>query len=72
LQGATDSRDALSVWTSRLLFHTGWRSRDEFALQYSYFSYGSSVHPRTGYPSMVDDTANPDRHVVSLTGTFWW
>jgi hypothetical protein len=72
LQGATDARDAISIWTSRLLFHTGWRSRDEFALQYSYFSYGSGVHPKTGYPPMVDPTVNPDVNVLSLSATFWW
>jgi hypothetical protein len=67
-----DSKQAISISSSRLLFHTGWRSRDEFALQYSYFSYGSDVHPKTGYPPVVDAMAIPDRHVFSLTGTFWW
>jgi len=67
-----DKKQAITISSSRLLLHTGWRARDEFALQYSYFSYGSGVHPRTGYPPMVDDAANPDRHVFSFTGTFWW
>lgn len=68
----SDGRQAFSIWTSRLLFHTGWKSRDEIALQYSYFVYGSEVYVKTGYPPMLDPTANPDRHVVSLTGTIWW
>ena len=67
-----DSKQAMTIVSSRLLFHTGWRSRDEFALQYSYFSYGSGVHPKTGYPPTLDPTANADKHVFSLSGTFWW
>jgi hypothetical protein len=67
-----DSRQAISISSSRLLFHTGWRSRDEIALQYSYFSYGSDVHPKLGYPPTIDPNANPDRHVFSLYATFWW
>jgi hypothetical protein len=67
-----DSTEAFSIFTSRLLFHSDWRSRDQIALQYSYFQYGSSVFPETGYPPTVDSTANPDRHVLSLTGIFWW
>ena len=68
----SDSRQAMTIWSSRLLFHTGWKARDEFALQYSYFSYGSDVHPTTGYPPMVDPNVNPDKSVLSLIATFWW
>ena len=67
-----DSKKAISIVSSRLLMHTGWRSRDEIALQYSYFSYGSDVHPKTGYPAVVDPGTSPDRHVFSLAATFWW
>ena len=67
-----DSRKAFSIFTGRLLFHTGWRSRDEISLQYSYFDYGSEVYVKTGYPPVVNPTLNPDRQVLSLTGTFWW
>ena len=67
-----DSKKAFTIVSTRLLFHTGWKSRDEFALQYSYFSYGSNVQVKTGYPAVLDPTANPDKHVFSLSGTFWW
>ncbi|HWA71299.1 MAG TPA: hypothetical protein VG937_03140 [Polyangiaceae bacterium] len=66
------NRMAYSVWTARLLAHTGWLSRDEVALSYSAFTYGREVPVRTGYPPLDDPTANPDRHVLSLAGTFWW
>jgi hypothetical protein len=69
---ADDSRQAFSIFSSRLLFHTGWRSRDEIALQYSYFDYGSLVPVKTGYPPVATTGVNPDKHVLSLTGTFWW
>ncbi|MDP9002702.1 MAG: hypothetical protein M3O46_21645 [Myxococcota bacterium] len=67
-----DSAQALSILSSRLLFHTGWMSRDEFALQYSYFSDGAFVYVRRGFPPVIDPNYNPDLHVLSLTGTFWW
>jgi hypothetical protein len=66
------NRKAYTVWTARLLAHTDWLSRDEVALSYSYFIYGREVPVRTGYPPIDDPTANPDRHVFSLAGTFWW
>ena len=69
---ADDSRKAFTMLSSRLLFHTGWRSRDEIALQYSYFLYGSDVYVKSGYPARLDPSLNPDKHVFSLTGTFWW
>jgi hypothetical protein len=68
----SDSKKAFTIVSSRLLFHTGWKSRDEFALQYSHFTYGSDVEVKTGYPATLDPTANPDHDVFSLTGTFWW
>jgi hypothetical protein len=69
---ASDSAQALSILSARLLFHTGWMSRDEFALQYSFFSDGALVYVRRGFPPAIDPTYNPDLHVLSLTGTFWW
>jgi len=68
----SDSKKAFSIFSSRLLFHTGWKSRDEFALQYSYFQSGSDVVALTGYPPGSGPNANPDRHVFTLSGTFWW
>jgi hypothetical protein len=68
----SDSKKAFTIYSSRLLFHTGWKSRDEFALQYSHFTYGSDVQVKTGYPPTLDPSANPDHDVFSLTGTFWW
>jgi len=67
-----DSKKAFSIFSSRVLFHTGWKSRDEFALQYSYFQNGTEVYAKTGYPPTLDPTANLDRHVFTLSGTFWW
>lgn len=66
------NRQSYSIWSARLLGHTGWRSRDEFALQYSHFAYGNGVVVRTGVPPVDDPTANPDKHVFTLSGTFWW
>lgn len=66
------NRRSFDICTGRLLFHTGWLSRDEVALQYSYFVYGREVYAASGYPPVDDPTLNPDRHVLSLSATFWW
>jgi hypothetical protein len=68
----SDSKQAFSIWSSRILFHTGWKSRGEMALQYSHFIYGSGVYVKAGYPPHIDPNVNPDRDVFSLTATYWW
>jgi hypothetical protein len=67
-----DSTQAFTIYSSRLLFHPGWRSRGELALQYSHLIYGSGVLVKNGYPPQLDPTVNPDKDVFSLTGTYWW
>jgi hypothetical protein len=69
---SSDNTQAFSILSSRLLFHTGWKARNEIALQYSYFSDGANVYVRTGYPPVVDPSYNPDANVFSLTGSIWW
>lgn len=68
----SDSKQAFTIWSTRLLLHTGWKSRGELALQYSHFVYGSSVYVKTGYPPAIDPSVNPDRDVFALTATYWW
>jgi hypothetical protein len=68
----SDDRQAFSILSSRLLFHTGWKARNEIAIQYSYFIDGVNVYARTGYPPVVDPSYNPDLNVLSLIGTIWW
>ena len=68
----SDSTQAYTSLASRLLFHTGWRSRGEIALQYTYFLYGSGVYVEPGIRRSPTMTINPDRDVFSLIGTFWW
>ena len=69
---ANDSAQAFSIFSTRLLMHTNWLARDEIALQYSYFSDGSAVYVRTGYPPVVNPAITPDANVLSLIGTIWW
>jgi hypothetical protein len=67
-----NSRAAFSVISPRILFHTDWQSRDEFALQYSRFTYGTDVVVKGGYPPERDPSISPDQDVFSLSGTIWW
>jgi hypothetical protein len=66
------NRRSFTSYTGRLLFHTNWQSRDEFALSYSRFVYGREVYAESGSPPVDDPTLNPDRDALSLSATFWW
>lgn len=66
------NRRSFNTYTARLLFHSDWQSRDEFALSYSHFVYGREVYAARGYPPVEQPSLNPDRHVFSLSATFWW
>jgi hypothetical protein len=63
---------SFSILSPRLLFHTDWYSRDQFVIQYSHFTYDKGVEVETGYPAVDDPTANPDKDVLSIMGSFWW
>lgn len=68
----SDTHDAFTAFSPRLLFHTDWQSRDELALQWSHFIYGSTVVVESGSPPVPDPRLNPDSDVFSLSATFWW
>lgn len=67
-----DDEQSFNILSPRLLFHTGWQSRDEFAIQYSQFMYGDRVVVRSGFPPVDDPSITPDQHVLTISGTFWW
>jgi hypothetical protein len=67
-----DSKQAFTMYSSRLLFHPGWKSRGELAIQYTHLLYGSGVLVKNGYPPHLDPTVNPDKDVFSLSATYWW
>ena len=66
------NRRSFTIYTARVLFHTNWRSRDEFSLQYSHFVYGREVYVESGFPPADNPSLTPDRDAFSLTATFWW
>jgi len=67
-----DSRQAFTIWSTRLLFHMGWKSPGELAIQYSHFIYGSGVPAMSGYDPATAVPVNPDKDVFSLMATYWW
>ena len=67
-----NDKNAFSIFSPRILFHTDWQSRDEFALQYSRFVNGSEVVVKTCCPPERDPSQSPDADVFTLSGTFWW
>ena len=62
------NRRAFTIYTARLLFHTNWLSRDEFALQYSHFVYGREVYVANGFPPVDNPSLTPDRDVLLAVG----
>ncbi len=68
----SDTKKAFTSYSSRVLFHTGWKSRDEFALQYTHFVYGADVYATEGFTPDDRTEVKPDRDVFSLSATFWW
>ena len=69
---ASDNTTAFNVISPRVLFHTDWQSRDEIALQYSYFNNGKNAVVYTGAPPTADPSVRPDSHAFMVSGTFWW
>ncbi|MGC4091416.1 MAG: hypothetical protein QM756_26760 [Polyangiaceae bacterium] len=69
---SSDPKKAFNVFSPRLLFHTDWMSRDQIAVQYSYYQSGDGVVVRTGFPPTPDPQVGPDKHVFSVSGTYWW
>jgi len=51
---------------------SGWNARDQVALQYSHFIYGSQTTVKGGYPPTDDPTLIPDKHMLALTASLWW
>jgi hypothetical protein len=56
----------------RLMFHTGWQSRDLVMLQYTRFMYGAFTEVPVGYPPKPDIFAAKDENVFSLSANMWW
>lgn len=71
-QDLTDVDESFSVLSPRLIFRTGWQSRDQVVLQYSKWFNGDEVYVRDGSPAEYDPRINPDEDVVSLSATMWW
>jgi len=69
---ASDAKRSYAVISPRLMFHTGWQSRDLVVLQYSNFIYGQYTEIPVGYPPVPSTTAAKDKHVISLTASMWW
>jgi hypothetical protein len=71
-QVKVNNGSSFTMYTGRLLFHSDWMSRDEFALQYTHFVYGRQVYAANGYPAADNASLSPDKNVVTLSATFWW
>lgn len=63
---------AFAQVSPRLLFRSGWNARDQVALQYTRFIYGSQTVVRGGFPPHDDPTLVPDDQMLALTASLWW
>lgn len=71
-QDLTDVDESETVISPRLIFRTGWQSRDQVMLQYSHYFMGDEVYVRDGTPAEINENINPDEDVISLSATMWW
>jgi hypothetical protein len=60
------------ILTPRIIFRTSWQARNQVALQYSRFVYGSNPIVRSGYPAVDDPSIKPDKDMLSLSASMWW
>lgn len=60
------------IVSPRLIFRSGWQSRNQVVFQYSRYTYGSNPIVRSGYPAVDDPTLKPDKDMVSLSASMWW
>ncbi len=67
-----DQKRSFAIASPRLIFHTGWQSRDLIVLQYSHWFYGAYTTIPIGYPPVPTITNTKDADMVSLTAHMWW
>jgi hypothetical protein len=61
-----------TILSPRIILRSNWQARNQIALQYSHFFYGSSPIVRSGYPAVDDPSLKPDRDMISITASMWW
>ena len=67
----SDSTKAFTSLSTRLLFHTGWRTRDEIALQYAYFRLRQQHICRDGI-SPECPAGEPGPSGLLFDRHYWW
>ncbi len=69
---ASEPGRSFGVFSPKLIFRSGWVTRESLTLQYAYYALGKDVRVE-GDTRLVNITSeNPDRHLVALYGTIWW
>ena len=69
---ASDPGRSFGVFSPKLIFRSGWVTRESLTLQYAYYAFGDDVRVE-GDTRLVNITSeNPDRHLLALYGTIWW
>jgi hypothetical protein len=63
-----DDRETFHVAAARLVFKTGWQSRESIMLLYAKWFYGSNTHPENS--SVV--APRLDDQLVALNVNIWW
>ena len=62
-----------AILSPRLIFHSGYNSRDQIVLSYSHWFNGSNVVWLTGTPPAAPSTpVSLDEDVLSLMAAMWW
>jgi len=68
-----DSSKSFFVASPKLVFRSNWDARESLTLQYSYYECGKHVRVNgDGRLIPPGQTANPDKHFLTVYGTLWW
>jgi hypothetical protein len=65
-----DSEETFYVVAPRLIFKTGWNSRDNITLLYARWFYGAHTHPEQS--SILPTDIGLDDQLIALNLNLWW
>jgi hypothetical protein len=68
----TDPGRSFAVFSPKLIFRSGWVTRESLTLQYAWYALGDNVRVEGDNRLVNIQSSNPDRHLVALYGTIWW
>ena len=67
-----DTKRSFAVFSPKLVFRTGWKTREALTVQYATYALGSHVRVEGDDRLTNVASSDPDRHLFAVYGTMWW